>query len=203
MALESGHEKGGPSGPPFSVSLTKGLLHQKRRAGTLDLPRDLAVEVGGESGHAAGKDLSGFRRELAKQFGVLEVDRVGRNIEATTGHAAVGLAKIAAALGCLGCAHGGDSLGIRLLGLPMKRMALQVRVVLLLFKASGSAEALLVSRGDVTGDGLAFGNGLRAFENDDIAWHGLVGFGTVIPSCFRMSPPLLPRIPPRSIRRAR
>ena len=63
------------------------------------------MQVSGEAGHATGKDLAGLGRELTKEVGVLEVDRVRGDVEATAGHAAVGLAEVAAALFCFWCAH--------------------------------------------------------------------------------------------------
>ena len=82
------------------------LLHQESGAGALDLLGDLAVDVGGHTGHAAGKDFAGLGGELLQEVGVLEVDRIGGDVEATTRHGAVGLAEVAAALRGLGCAHG-------------------------------------------------------------------------------------------------
>ena len=61
--------------------------------------------MSGEAGHATGKDLAGLCRELAKEVGVLEVDRVGGDVESTAGHAAVGFAEVAAALFGFWCAH--------------------------------------------------------------------------------------------------
>jgi hypothetical protein len=55
----------------------------------------------------------------------------------------------------------------------VKSAALQERVILLLFKTAGSPEALFVTSACVTGGRLAFGLGLGAFQNDDIAWHNL------------------------------
>ena len=85
------------------------LLHQKSCAGALDLAGDFAVQVSSEARHATGKDLAGFRREFAEKFRVFEVDRVGRDVKATAGHAAVCLAEVAAALFCFWCAHGREN----------------------------------------------------------------------------------------------
>ena len=66
------------------------------------------MQVSGEAGHPTGKDLASLGRELAKEVGVLEVDRVCGDVEATAGHASVGAAEVAAALFCLWCAHDGE-----------------------------------------------------------------------------------------------
>jgi len=84
------------------------LLHQESSAGALDLTGDLAVKVCCKSGQAAGKDLAGLGGELLEKIGILEVDRVGGNVQATAWHAAVGAAEVAAALFCLWCAHDGE-----------------------------------------------------------------------------------------------
>jgi hypothetical protein len=55
--------------------------------------------------------------------------------------------------------------------------ALEEWVVFYFLKASGGADAFLVTGGDVTGGGTAFCLGFRAFEDDDIAWHKLVRMG--------------------------
>ncbi len=55
----------------------------------------------------------------------------------------------------------------------MEGAALQERIILLLFKTTRRIEALLVAGAGVAGSGLAFGLGLSAFQNDDVAWHSL------------------------------
>ena len=50
----------------------------------------------------------------------------------------------------------------------------QERVVLNLFQAAWSVQALLVAGRGVAGSWLSFSLGFRAFENDDVAWHGSV-----------------------------
>lgn len=57
--------------------------------------------------------------------------------------------------------------------LAVKSATLQERVILLLFKTTGSAEALFVTSACVTGGRFALGLGLSAFQNDNIAWHNL------------------------------
>src|SRR6266853_84490 len=65
-----------------------------------------------------------------------------------------------------------------LFGFPMERVALQVRVVFFLFEPVRSVRALFVARRNVARDGFAFGFRLRAFENDEIAWHA--GYSLVV-----------------------
>ena len=104
------------------------------------------MDVGGHTGHAAGKDLAGFGREFLQEFGVLVVDRLGGDVQPTAGHHAVRLAEIAASLRGLGCAHGGKAVKLRpLLGLAVEGMALEVGIVLLFLKAARCVEAFLVT----------------------------------------------------------
>ena len=147
------------------------------------------MQVSGKAGHTTGKDLTGLGRELPKEVGVLKVDCVCGDVEATAGHASVGAAEVATALFCLWCAHVGEWVERgRLLGLAMECVALEIWIVLLFLKSARSVEALLVSGRDVAGDGLAFGNRFGALNNDDVAWHktgivdlvGLAGFGGVV-----------------------
>ena len=57
--------------------------------------------------------------------------------------------------------------------LAVKSATLQERVILFLFKTTGSPEALFVTSACVTGRRLSLGLGLGALQNDDIAWHNL------------------------------
>lgn len=133
------------------------------------------------SGHAAGKDLAGLGGELLEKVGILEVDRIGGDVEATAWHGAVGLTEIAATLWGLGCTHGEKRVLKRpLLGLAVEGVALEVRIVLLLLEAARGIEALLVTGRDVAGDGLAFGNRFGALEDDDVAWHKGTGCVSVM-----------------------
>jgi len=60
----------------------------------------------------------------------------------------------------------------------VESVALEIRVVLLLLETARGVEALLVTGGDVTGDGLAFGNRFGALKDDDVAWHKIGGWLT-------------------------
>ena len=55
----------------------------------------------------------------------------------------------------------------------MKRAAIQERIKFLLLETPRSIEALLVTSACVAGSGLAFGLGLSAFQNNNVAWHNL------------------------------
>src|SRR4051812_16840054 len=67
----------------------------------------------------------------------------------------------------------------------MKRMALQIGIILLLFEPIRCVRALLVARGDVARDGFAFGSRLGAFQDDEFAGHGYsLGSLTVSSSSF-------------------
>ena len=73
--------------------------------------------------------------------------------------------------GVFGCMRlKGSCLG-KLLGLAVERMALEIGIVLLFLQTRWSVRALLVPRGDITGDGLAFRFCFRALEDDKIARH--------------------------------
>ena len=54
----------------------------------------------------------------------------------------------------------------------MKGAALEEGIEFPLLQSAGCAEALLVTRGDVTGSRFALGFGLGAFKDDNLAWHG-------------------------------
>ena len=59
-----------------------------------------------------------------------------------------------------------------LLGLAMKRVTAEERIVFFLLQTSRSVWALFVTGGHVTGSGFAFGFRLSAFESDDVLGHG-------------------------------
>ena len=56
------------------------------------------MKVSCKTGQASGKDLAGLRGELLEEVWVLEVDRVGGNVQATAWHASVGAAEVATAM---------------------------------------------------------------------------------------------------------
>ncbi len=141
------------------------LLHQKNRTSTLDLTGDLAVKAGGHTGDAAGNDLAAFGNEALQELRVLVIDRLLGKIRTTARHRAIRAAEI-------GAAFGRFRLHDVLLDFPMQGVPAQIRVVLLLLETTRSAGALLVTSGDVAGNGLALRLGLGALEGDDFLWHG-------------------------------
>ena len=56
--------------------------------------------------------------------------------------------------------------------LTVQRTTAQERIILHLLQTSWSVKALLVTRRSVARSRLPFGFSFRAFEDDDIAWHG-------------------------------
>ena len=55
----------------------------------------------------------------------------------------------------------------------MKRAAIEERIEFLLLKTTWCIEAFLVTGAGVAGGRLAFGLGLSAFQNNNVAWHSL------------------------------
>ena len=86
------------------------LGKQIDRAGLLDRVVDLAMQLGGNSGDAARKNLPGFRRELGEKLRVRSDDLVGRDVMTATRHLSVRLAEIDAALNCFWLGHGKQKL---------------------------------------------------------------------------------------------
>ena len=56
----------------------------------------------------------------------------------------------------------------------MKSAALEEGIEFHLFETTRGAQALFVTGGHVAGGRFPFRFGFGAFENDDVAWHGLV-----------------------------
>ena len=82
------------------------LRKQVDRAGLLDRVVDLAMKLRGNTGHAAWKDLAGFRRELGEKLRIRGDDQIGRDIMPTTRHHAVRLTEIDSALDGFRLGHG-------------------------------------------------------------------------------------------------
>ena len=114
------------------------LLHQEAGAATLDLARDLAMQVRGHAGDAAGQNLAAFGHEFFEQIRILVVDRFDRNVDAAARHGAVSATESGTAFGCFRL-HGG------LFGLAMERMLPQEPIVFFLLQAIGGPRSFLVS----------------------------------------------------------
>jgi len=79
--------------------------HQVDRAGLLDRVVDVAVKLGGNARHAAGKDLAGLGGELAEDLGIGRRQLLDRDVLPAASHLAVRLAEIDAALDGLWLGH--------------------------------------------------------------------------------------------------
>ena len=76
------------------------LFHQEGSTGALDLTGDFTMKVGCQTSQTTGKDLAALRGELLEKVGILEINRIRGDVEATARHAAVGSAEVGAALWC-------------------------------------------------------------------------------------------------------
>jgi hypothetical protein len=119
------------------------LAHQIHSAGALDLARNAAVKLGGNTRHATWQNLAGLGGELREKLGVLVFNLLDRDIMPTGRHLAVRLTEIDSALNGLWFRH--DFLAEFAVDGP----ALESRIELHLFQTTWSAEALLVARGHV------------------------------------------------------
>ena len=68
---------------------------------TTNLARDLAVHLGGNTSHTAGKNLARLGSELGKELGIAHINGTGRDVDATTGHRLVAGAETDTALNAL------------------------------------------------------------------------------------------------------
>ena len=118
-------------------------------AGLLDRGVDLAVQLGGNSGHAARQNLAGFRGELGQQLRVGGDDLTGWDVVPAARHLAVRLTEIDTALNCFWLGHGNRE-RLLLAKFAVEGAALEEVIELHLLKTARREEALLVSRGDVT-----------------------------------------------------
>ena len=101
------------------------LLHQQDRACAFDFAGDFPVHVRRHTRDSTRKDFSAFSNELLEKIGVLVVDSLSRNIDATTRHDAVCSTEIRSAFSGFRF-HG-------LFGLPVQRVPAEKRVVFLFF----------------------------------------------------------------------
>ena len=167
-ALSTGGRETKKAGPFVRTGFGKrGLetssVEQVDRTRLLYRVGDLAMQLGGNSGHAARKDLSGFGGELGEKLRVGGDDQIGRDIMPATRHHAVRLTEIDTALDCFWLGHGNGCGGRGLAEFAMKGAALEEMVELHFLKTTRRAETLFVTRGDVTGGRLALGFRFGAF----------------------------------------
>ncbi len=131
------------------------------------------MKVGGQPCEATRKNFSALGGKFLEEIGIFEVDGLGGDIKSTARHAAVGSAEIGAALRCLGYAHGvlGSKNSVKLFGFAMECVAAKIGIILPLFEATRSIQALLVAGRRIARGWLPFGNSFGAFKGDDVAWH--------------------------------
>lgn len=80
-----------------------GLLRQKvDGTGPLDFTGYLAVHLGGQPGHTAGKNLAGFRGELGQKIRVEQIDLIHRDVETAARHLTIARAETNTAFYSLG-----------------------------------------------------------------------------------------------------
>ena len=144
--------------------MMKDLFHQEHGAGTFDLAGDLAMESSGHACDATWKDLPAFGDEALEQIRVLVIDRLDVDIDSAARHRAVGAAEVGTALWSFGL-HG------VLFDFAVKRVSVEIGVVLFLFETGRSARAFFIARRDVAGWGFAFGSRFSALQCDVFLCH--------------------------------
>ena len=81
--------------------LRRRLFHQKNRPAAFDLARDFAVHMRRHSGNAAGQNLAALGHEFLEEIGIFVIYGLGRDIDASTRHRAIGPTKSRTAFGGL------------------------------------------------------------------------------------------------------
>ena len=125
---------------------TPKLRKQINGPGLLDCVVDLAMKFRGNSGHAAWQDLTRLSGELGEKLRIGGDDQIGRDIMPATRHHAVRLTEIDTALNCFWLGHG----KLVLAEFAVKGAALEEVIEFHFLQTAWGAEALLVTRGDVT-----------------------------------------------------
>lgn len=120
------------------------------RAGLLDRVVDLAMQLGGDTGDAARKNLAGLGGELGEKLRIGCDDLIGRNIMTTTRHSTVRLAEVNTALNCFWLGHGKWMRCSLLAEFAVKGTAFEEVIEFHFLKTTWCAEALFITRGDVT-----------------------------------------------------
>src|ERR1700736_5156276 len=125
------------------------------------------------SGDAAGKNLAALGHEFFQEIGIFVIDRFDRDVDPAPGHGAIGAAKCRTAFGGLG-------LHQELLGLAMKGVLSQMRVVFLFLESVRRARTFLVPRGRVTRNRFAQRLGFGALEGDNFLRHVRYSFDSCV-----------------------
>src|SRR4029077_14888362 len=69
------------------------LLHQQGRAAALDFARYPAVKMGRHTGDAPRENLAALAHEFFQKIGVLVIDRLDGDVDASPRHGAIGSAR--------------------------------------------------------------------------------------------------------------
>jgi hypothetical protein len=149
----SSHTKSQPvvTGWLFKCLATAGSGQQVDGAGLLDRVVDFAMQLGGDSGHAAWQDLAGLRRELGEKLRIGCDDLIGRDIVTAARHTTVRFTEVDTALDCFWLGHFKRvAEGRRLAELAVKGAALEEVIELHFLETTRGAKALFITRGDVT-----------------------------------------------------
>lgn len=126
------------------------------------------MHFGRNAGHFPGKNFPGFGSELRENPGILVGNLVNFEVESLTRHPLVRLPEGDPALLGLGLTHDQS-----LTKFAMERSPFQVMIELYFLEPSRSPQTFLVPGSRVAGRRFALRLRFGAFENDDIAWHGL------------------------------
>ncbi len=78
------------------------------RAGLLDRVVDFAMQLGGNSGHAAWKNLAGLGGELGEKLRIRGDDLIGRDVMTAARHSTVCLTEVDTALDSFWLGHGSE-----------------------------------------------------------------------------------------------
>lgn len=145
-----------------------GSGQQTYSPGPLDLAGDFPMHLGRHPGYPARKNLPSLRGKLSQDFRMLVTHLTYLKVEAFTCHPLVCLSEGNPALLGLWLTHDRS-----LAEFTMKRPALEIMVEFYLLQTTRCPQTLLVAGRHVTGWLLALSLRFGAFENDDIAGHGL------------------------------
>ena len=90
---------------PSRTPQSQGSGEQVHGTSAADFARDLAVHLGRNTSHTAGKNLAGLRSELGKEFRVAHVHSASGDVDAATGHGLVAGAETDTAFDALEFGH--------------------------------------------------------------------------------------------------
>lgn len=132
------------------------------------------MHLGGNASDLAGKNTTCLCGKLGKNLWVLVADLLKWKVETLGGHRLVVLTEVNPALDGLRLRHDKKIVVVKGLSkLAVESTTVEERIEFHLLKTARSTEALLVASAGVTGGRFAFGLGLSAFQNNNVAWHNL------------------------------